>query len=328
LTKFYEENYKSATGNYDIYVLFLEKAFNLINENGMSSYIMPHKFLIADFGIGIRTFLKEKTAIETLVHFGSEMVFADASTYTCIINLTRLDKDKIKFKKIIPKKRQPYIIGDVFSSIFQGIATSLDAVYVFKGFQNGNIVKGYNEKFDYHFDIEMEIAKPFIKGNQLSRNADLRASYFIIFPYLVDNNGAKPMTENYISQNLPKAYNYLKHFEQEIKGRERNRMNIDEGWFLYIYPKNLNKFHHPKIMTQEISLGCNMTYDNDGRFYHPTTIYSFVKNEKFVVDEKFYLAIMNSQLMWFFLKNTGTELRGGYFRFKPKEKSLFKTSYW
>jgi len=86
--------------------------------------------------------------------------------------------------------------------------------------------------------------------------------------------------------------------------------------FIYIYQKNHEKFPHPKIMTQEISLGCNMTYDEKGEFYHPTTIYSFVKNKKFKVDEKFYLGILNSKVMWFFLKNTGTELRGGYFRFK------------
>ena len=69
-------------------------------------------------------------------------------------------------------------------------------------------------------------------------------------------------------------------------------------------------------MTQEISLGCNMTYDETGLYYHPSTIYSFVKKIKFNVDEKYYLGILNSKVMWFFLKNTGTELGGGYFRFK------------
>src|SRR5690606_21323253 len=94
------------------------------------------------------------------------------------------------------------------------------------------------------------------------------------------------------------------------------KMDIADGWFEYIYQKNHDKFPYPKIMTQEISLGCNMTYDEEGKFYHPTTIYSFVKNDDFEVDEKFYLGILNSKVMWFFLKNTGTELRGGYFRFK------------
>jgi hypothetical protein len=124
------------------------------------------------------------------------------------------------------------------------------------------------------------------------------------------------MEEDYIREKLPKAYSYFKHFEKEIKGRERNRMDIDKGWFLYIYPKNLPYFQNPKIMTREISLGCNMTYDENGSFYHNTKVYSFIKNEKFEIDEKYYLGIMNSKVMWFFLKNTGSEYGGGYYVFK------------
>ncbi|WP_394907903.1 Eco57I restriction-modification methylase domain-containing protein [uncultured Mesonia sp.] len=351
MVEYYEQNFTSATGNYDIYALFMERSYRLINQSGIVSFILPHKFLIADFGLGIRKFFKEKTAVNILVHFGSEIVFTEAATYTCIIDLTKTRKEKLRFKKLKPEQlfepfvwesmnyeklttenwdlqseevvaiiekleKQPQTIDSVFDKIFQGIATSLDAVYVFQGEDCGNFIKGYNEKYDYHFEIEKEIVKPFVKGNQLSRNTIPKINYYVIFPYKLNGNTATPFSEDYIKNNLPKTYSYLKHFEKEIRGRERGRMDIEEGWFLYIYPKNLPYFQNPKIMTQEISLGCNMTYDHHGEFYHPTTIYSFVKKDEFEVDEKYYLGIMNSKVMWFFLKNTGTELRGGYFRFK------------
>ncbi|WP_147676722.1 Eco57I restriction-modification methylase domain-containing protein [Algibacter pacificus] len=344
---YYEKKFQSATANYDIYALFMEKCYYLINNLGMVSFILPHKFLVADFGEGIRKFFKENTAVSNLVHFGSEIVFEEASTYTCIVDLTKTVKQKVNFKKLLPSevfepfiwdtmsysnlseknwdlqseqvfdvidklKEQPYIVGDIFNTIFQGLATSLDSVYVFEGVDKGSYVKGYNSKFDYHFEIEKSIVKPFIKGNEISKNKNLKNIHYVLFPY---ENGTA-VSEEYIQRELPKTYSYLKHFEKEIRGRERGRMDIDEGWYLYIYPKSLTKFGKPKIMTQEISLGCNMTYDENGEFYHPTTIYSFVKNEKFKVDDKYYLGILNSKVMWFFLKNTGTELRGGYFRFK------------
>ncbi len=348
MVKYYDKTFKSATGNYDIYALFMERCFDLINDKGVVSFILPHKFLVTDFGVGIRGFFKEKNAVKSIVHFGSEMVFADASTYTCIIDFDKKTKDRVLFKKINPAeiqnyfewdymlydnlseqnwdlqsqktfdiieklKTQPYTIDDVFDKIFQGIATSLDAVYVFEGVEKGNIIEAYNSKFDYHFEIEKELVKPFIKGNEISKYKNMSNRYYVFFPY--DTKG-KSIEEEYIKRNLPKTYDFLKHFEKEIRGRERGRMDIEKDWYLYIYPKNLDKFHYAKIMTQEISLGCNMTYDEKGEFYHPTTIYSFIKNPKFEVDDKFYLAILNSNLMWFFLKNTGTELRGGYFRFK------------
>ena len=40
----------------------------------------------------------------------------------------------------------------------------------------------------------------------------------------------------------------------------------------------------------------------------------FIK-ENFINSSMFYLSLLNSSLMWFYLKNIGTELRGGYFRF-------------
>ncbi len=84
---YYESQFKSATGRFDIYVLFKEKSFQLIKKTGIVSFILPHKFLVSDFGTGIRKFLVDNKAVKSLIHFGSEMVFADASTYTCIINL-------------------------------------------------------------------------------------------------------------------------------------------------------------------------------------------------------------------------------------------------
>lgn len=123
-------------------------------------------------------------------------------------------------------------------------------------------------------------------------------------------------SEKEVREKFPKAYDYIKKFENELHGREKGRMNIDDFWFSYIYPKNLNMFDNPKIMTREISLGCNMTYDEKGEIYHNTKVYSFIKNKKFNVDDKFYLAILNSSLMWFFLKNTGSEYNSGYYVFK------------
>ena len=82
----------------------MEKGFKLINKKGLVSFILPHKFLITDFGSGIRKFFVEKRAVESLLHFGSELVFSEASTYTCIVTLSKKNKEKILFKKVNPNK--------------------------------------------------------------------------------------------------------------------------------------------------------------------------------------------------------------------------------
>jgi hypothetical protein len=349
-TLFYESNYTSATGNYDIYALFMEKSFQLISDTGIVSFILPHKFLVTDFGVGIRKFFVENSAVESLVHFGSELVFSDASTYTCIVNLSRRKKDKVLFKKISPTEllessdwdymfyknlssnnwdlqsekifdviaklnKQPFRVEDVFDKIFQGIATSLDEVYVFQGKEENGIIYGFNSKYEYQFQIEKEFVKPILGGKEVSKYRTPEVTNYVIFPYHIEKS-AVAMTEEYISSHYPLAYAYLKRFENEIRGREKGKMNIENGWFNYIYPKNLTYFKNPKIITREISLGCNMTYDEQGTYYHNTKVYSFIKKPSFNVDDKYYLGILNSSVMWFYLKNTGSEYGGGYYVFK------------
>lgn len=351
-TVYYEKKYISAIGNYDIYALFMERCFHLINKTGIVSFILPHKFLVSDFGVGIRTFFKENTAVQKLIHFGSEMVFDDASTYTCIINLNKKPKEKIYFKKTSPLElfqityldsmsysklseenwdlqsesifnlieklhKQPFKIEDVFDKIFQGIASGGDKFFTIKLIESkGKIGVFYSEMLDENIEIEFAILKPFIKGNQISRYKKLENILYTLFPYEKSENKVKPLNFKYIIDNYPLASKYFRLNEQFLRGRERGRFNNDKEWFLFSRNQGITDVEEPKIMTQEISLGCNMTYDGIGEFYHPTTIYSFVKNTSFKVDEKYYLGIMNSKVLWFFLKNTGTELSGGYFRFK------------
>jgi len=54
----YKQRYKAASkGNYDIYVVFVERALQLLNKRGRMGYILPHKFFQAKYGEALRTLL-------------------------------------------------------------------------------------------------------------------------------------------------------------------------------------------------------------------------------------------------------------------------------
>ncbi|MDP2090665.1 MAG: N-6 DNA methylase [Candidatus Gracilibacteria bacterium] len=357
--KYFENNYISATGNYDIYVLFIEKSNILLNKSGKLGFILPHKFLNSDFGSGIRKVLSENKSVEKVISFGHNLIFENVSTYTCLLFLNKTLNNEFEYvefgdfksnsleitqhlfslkkedfsiidynnlsekvwtltddksSKIIEKiNKMPLKVGDVFEKIFQGIATSGDKVYLIKGKQEGNFIKGFSEQLKKVVEIELGLLKPFLKGENVKKYSYLINEYFVIFPYLLENGKAISMDEEYIRFNFPKGYEYLKENENFLRGRESGKMN-KEGWFLYIYPKSLAIFEQDKISTPDISLGTNMSYNN--YLYHGTTIYSFIKKQEIQEDYKYWLTILNSSVMWFFLKNTGNILRGGYFRFK------------
>ena len=98
---------------------------------------------------------------------------------------------------------------------------------------------------------------------------------------------------------------------------------VGDRFYAYIYPKNLVEFAAPKLMTAEIALGCQMTLDTEGEMYHTTKVYSFVFSAS--VDEPldYFLGVLNSRVLWFFIKNTGYVLRGGYYTFKTDYLSPF-----
>lgn len=86
--EFYKWRYKSAAkGNYDIYVVFTEKALSLLAPDGLLGFIMPHKFLNKDYANGLRKVLVGRKSVHSLIHFNAHQVFRGVTTYTAILIL-------------------------------------------------------------------------------------------------------------------------------------------------------------------------------------------------------------------------------------------------
>ena len=350
-TKFYEVIYKSATGRFDIYVLFIEKSFELINNAGKISFILPHKFMVSDFGEGIRKLLIENKAVEEITHFGAEMVFADASTYTCILSLSR-NNNLIKYKKLKPSellfrfqfedihydtlssnnwnlqsqskyklfeklKKQPQTVKSVFENISQGIVSVGDDIFLMKGEIKGDKFIGYSDKINETITIESETVKPILKGEDVKKYAPIKNTYFCFYPHIEKDGKTIPYEEDFFKENYPLAYNYMLPFKDELIAKKIRYKTNPRAWYSLHRSRDISLFEQEKIITPEISLGTNMTLDTDN-LYHNTKCYTLAKRFDIKEDYRFWLAILNSKLLWFFLKNTGYVLRGGFFTFKTK----------
>ena len=58
----YKKEFKSATGSYDLYVLFVEKGLSLLAKDGILNFIMPYKWINSSFGKGLREISKDKVS--------------------------------------------------------------------------------------------------------------------------------------------------------------------------------------------------------------------------------------------------------------------------
>ncbi len=75
------KHYKSATGSFDLYAIFTEKALQITNDCGIVNFIMPTKWTNAAFGKGLRNVIAMQSAAYKIINFGAYQVF-NASTYT------------------------------------------------------------------------------------------------------------------------------------------------------------------------------------------------------------------------------------------------------
>jgi len=53
-TGYYKSVYETAIGNYDLYVLFIEKGVDLLDNEGKFGYIIPNKVFQVDYGEELR----------------------------------------------------------------------------------------------------------------------------------------------------------------------------------------------------------------------------------------------------------------------------------
>ena len=100
--EFYKATYKSAAkGNYDIYVVFIEKALQLLNSKGLMGYICPHKFWQAKYGEGIREIIVKGKYLKSIIDFTDQQVFKGATTYTAIHTFSQTqNKDDVTYTAI------------------------------------------------------------------------------------------------------------------------------------------------------------------------------------------------------------------------------------
>ena len=369
--KILEKKYKNAKASYDLANLFFELAVILGKPESSNCFIFPHKFFNSASTKVFRDYLMNGKYIDRIAHFGANMIFNDADTYTCItlfsgkandgfwIQKFGLGEDYIRLMNQSEKYSfVPYeklklasklygsnqwilfntdteydifekcytmdsTIEKKFARVFQGIATGRDHLYVFEGSLVNGMLKGSFIKDDEVREVEPDMFKPLLKGRDVHRYDKLENDKYILFPYKIDSNGkANEMEEDYIKDNFPNTYKWLKETESEHRKKDRGSTD-DKHWYRFARKQGIDNVEVEKLMSMEICSNYPNVALDEGEFYHSTTVYSWVKKDGDKISYQLYLSIANSWLLWWFLLNTGDTLRGDARRFKSNYLNPF-----
>ena len=354
--EYYKNSYKSASkGNYDIYVVFVEKGLSLLNRKGILGFILPHKFFNAKYGEPLRSFVAKGQHLLKIVHFGDNQVFDKATTYTCLLFLNSTTNNEFNFVKVedldkwriskdsiegeissnkVTDNEWNFVVGsgvELFeklselpiklgniASIFVGLQTSADKIYVLEKHKPQN-----NEKLVIVKDVngskwllEKEILKPFIKDIKFSSFKRPMFNKWLIFPYMILSDKVIPISEKNMQYNYPNTYEYLKANKKALI--ERSNAN-SKNWWLYPYPKNLSLFKKRKLIVQVISKNGKYSYDNSGIYFtgggNGPYYGVFYKDLDNPHSLHYLQALLNSKLLDFYLHKISSPFRGGYWSY-------------
>lgn len=96
----YKINYTSAYKQFDKYFLFVEQGMDLLTADGILGYIIPSKFTKVGAGKKLREELSSKGYLHSIVSFGANQVFADKTTYTCLLILNKKSQKTFQYAEV------------------------------------------------------------------------------------------------------------------------------------------------------------------------------------------------------------------------------------
>jgi type I restriction-modification system DNA methylase subunit len=345
--------YESAqTGNFDLYLPFIEQGLNLLNHHGRLGYIAPSLWTVNEYGEGLRTLMTQTHSLEKWIDFKAYQVFEEATTYTSLQFFTKQANAQVKIafapKGVIEEKpwdgsdcalayerlafseRWLMVTGQERELIERLSRTCkrLDDLSITHSISQG-IISGafkifafkrktkntfYNEKFlDLgEYKIENEILLDLCTGGDIKRYQDPIPSLCIIFPYLSENG------EKYVPINeeyFLKKFPNSYNYLSKFKNALLDRDGIKEGteeWMHYSRNQNLSKQNKQKILIAGTATEIRASIDNFGKVAANDKRVYTVINNN-NTDIYYLLSILNSKVVSFVFKSIARPKLHGFY---------------
>lgn len=299
--------YKTAYKLFDIAILFIEQAYNLLKESGSCSYIITNKFLTTDYGIKIREMLLTQTQLDELIDISHIPVFYQTATYPIILTFnkssTTLDQDNLEnVLTIVPK------ITDLQKLEKQNNKITLSQ-------------RDFSELPNKIFDISghFNIIKKITTNPSCIKLSEFGTFNYRIFGFTDWQDYLKNIVKKKTTANDLKFIGtanvkpYLISFNKPLKlsGKEIIKSYISysdelqEKWQI---------FRKPKLLIREIAKQMSIAYD-PGFYANLTGLYMFIPNN---IDYlKTLIVILNSTVLDFYYSSLfgSIHLAGDYLRY-------------
>jgi hypothetical protein len=290
----------TRSGNFDLYLPFIEKGVELLKASGRMGFIAPNLWLVNEYGRALRNKVKRQRCLERWLDFKSFQVFEEAITYTALQFFRKAPQDSIacafapdgKIDKLdwvgggaiaydslpengawnfVPAAERALMeklrlscksLTECCKSIIVGIQTSADAIYHLSRLAPGH----YRTRSGDEVLIEDALMRPLVSGVEAKRYQLPQTNTWLLFPYNHDASQPRLISAVEMAERFPKGWAYLRSHEKQLRRREGGRFD-NEQWYRFGRHQNLDKQELPKLCVAETVPSLRVSYDASGAFY-------------------------------------------------------------
>tara|TARA_R110001583_G_scaffold85590_2_gene224429 strand:- start:6781 stop:9948 length:3168 start_codon:yes stop_codon:yes gene_type:complete len=333
---YFEKKYKVFHPASDLFAYFYELGTKIINNIGLMGFI-SNTFDKTTAGKVLREYLTEETTLKAYTDFTEMQIFEGATTYPVIIILNKSKQKEGKFDFIkIPKSSQSKVIDIEIHNKIKVSQDSLDSKsWSFSSLEKSKILvkislhpklreifgKCYygvktalNDAFIINENwAKPEHIKPILEGKEIKKwNVQKAVQKLILFESKWTNkNYAHEKSEddkfNALKRDFPQIMEHLLPF------KERAIKRYDQGdyWWELRNCAYYDLFDKPKIIFPNLQNSNKFCLDNEGTFVNAPAVF-------LPTDNKALLCVLNSKIVWEFLKSICVVRSGGYIEVKPQ----------
>lgn len=337
----------TQAGNFDMYLPFIEKGVRLLRPEGRMGYIAPNVWMVNEYGKPLRQLVRKSRSLDRWLEFKSHQIFEEAITYTALQffrgspaaaltcafapdgNAAAVDwqkADRVPFEDLphdeawtlAPQAEMELInrlnqtcktLENCAKGIVVGIQTSADHIYHLK--RTG--ANRYETRAGCEVAIEDALMHPLVSGPEAKRYLSPETATYLLFPYIVE--GEKKvclMSSDQMKSCYPQGWAYLQSNERELRDREKGKMDNDESWWAYNYPKNLDKQELPKLIVAQTVPSLRVCNDSEAAFYLNNVRVNGILTAN-SEDGWYLLGILNAPVCDFVFRRTAKAKEGGYY---------------
>ncbi len=336
----------TSVGEWDVYGAFLEKALQWVRPGGRVGMVVPSRWLTAQFASGLRAHVGAH--VETIVDFGSQQLFADATTYIAVVVMQRKPDDATAHASDVavqsvavahhqaetwtlaavprqslanvaapwPLRSTPPMnigtltLGDV-ADVVKGVGTNADSIFVVEPVATEGALTQVRTAAGRLVWLESAALQLVWRGRDVGQAAPVRCC---IFPY---QNGVliEPAA---MAADFPLLTTYFDEHRAALQMRERGRFT-GPTFYCFGRPQNFAFLLSPlaKVVVPDVTAGGRATLDCGNLVLDSG--YALRPRHATPVGYQsmpWWRGLLSSPMVRIWLQATGVPLRGGYVRMK------------